>query len=83
VEQDALAVALAAHHPLALQRLQVARGAGLRQADVPGEVGDAALAAQKQGHEPVSGWITEAGHESALARFAIDHCTEMHNITGD
>jgi hypothetical protein len=75
VEHDALAVAFAAHHLLALQRLQVARRARLGEANLLGEVADAAHAAQEKGHELEPGWITEAGHEAALARSAIDHCT--------
>lgn len=74
-EHDALALSFAAHYLLALQRLEVARGAGLRQPDIPSEVADAAFAEQEQGHELESGWIAEAGHEAALARFVINHCT--------
>lgn len=80
VKQDTLAVALALHYLFALQRLEVARRARLREADILGEIADTALAEQEQPHELEPGWITQAGHESALAHFAIDHCMHMHNM---
>ena len=83
MEHHPLARPLALDDLLALERLEVARGAGLGEPDAARQVAHAALAARELAHQVESGRIAEAGHEAAQARGGLDHCIEMHTISGD
>jgi len=82
-EHDTFAVALAHHHVLTLKHLKMACGAGLGQPDVVREVADATFAPLEAAHQLEPGWIAQARHQAAHARLGIDHCIEMHNMSGD
>jgi hypothetical protein len=77
-EQDALAVALAMHHSLPRERLQMPRGARLRKPNGFREFTHAVLAFEQAQHQLESRWVAQAGKNVARFRVSDMHCMAMH-----
>jgi len=79
-DHHALAVPARAHDPGPLERLDVARRAGLRQPDGERQVADTALALDQPQRDPEARGMAERGQEGMQFPVSFIHCMNMHNI---